>query len=89
MTLALVILGAILCVEVVDPDCVGAVGAGKEVATIAEFDFFAGLDLKGAWLRREFLTQHIIDGDLVNQGADDMETAWVEGNCERFIREHT
>ena len=85
MTLALVILRAVLCVEVVDPDSIGAVGASKEVATVAEFDFFACLDLQGAWLRGEFLTQHVIDRDLVDQGADNMETTGMEGNCQSLI----
>jgi hypothetical protein len=37
--------------------------------------------LKSARLGGEFLTKHIIDWDLINQRAYNMETAWVESNC--------
>ena len=56
VTFALVVLGAVLRVKVVNPDCVVAHCTGKQVASIREFYFSAGLDLKGAWLGRELLS---------------------------------
>jgi len=51
VTLALIILRAVLCVEVVYPDSIGSISACKEVTAIAKLDFFASLDLQGARLR--------------------------------------
>lgn len=45
VTLALIVLRTILCVEVVNPDSIGTISACKEMSTIAEFDFLASLDL--------------------------------------------
>lgn len=45
MTLALVVLGAILCIEVVHPDSVVPYCTGKQVTSMRELDFSAGLDL--------------------------------------------
>ena len=67
MALTLIVLRAILGVEVVHPDSVGSISAGKEVPSIAELDLFAGLDLEGARLRREFLSQYVVDGDFIHQ----------------------
>jgi hypothetical protein len=61
VALALVVLGAVLSVEIVHPDCVVTHGTSEQVATVRELDFTASLNLKGAWLRRELLTQYIID----------------------------
>jgi hypothetical protein len=61
MTLALIVLGAILSVEIVNPDSIGAISASKEMTSVTEFYFLAGFNLKRTWLRGEFLTQDIID----------------------------
>jgi hypothetical protein len=61
MTLALIVLGAIFCIEIVHPNSIGSISTSKEMATIAKLDFFASLDLKSARLGGEFLTKHIID----------------------------
>jgi hypothetical protein len=61
VALALVVLGAVLRVEIVHPDCVVTHGTSKQVATVRELDFTASLNLQGTWLRRELLTQYIID----------------------------
>ena len=55
MTLALIVLRAVLGVKVVHPDGVGSIGACEEVSSIAEFDFFTSLNLEGAWLRGKLL----------------------------------
>jgi hypothetical protein len=61
VALALVVLGAVLGVEIVHPDGVVTHGTSEQVATVRELDFTASLNLKGTWLRRELLTQYIID----------------------------
>ena len=50
MTLALVVLRAVFCVEVVYPDGIGTVSTCEEMSTIAELDLLAGLDLQSSWL---------------------------------------
>lgn len=51
VTLALVVLRAVLSVEIVHPDRIVANGTGKQVPTMRKLDFSAGLDLEGTWLR--------------------------------------
>jgi hypothetical protein len=66
VALALIVLRTVFSVEVVNPDGIGSICASEEVPSITEFNFFAGFDLEGAWLRRELLAQYIVNRDLVN-----------------------
>ena len=88
MTFVLIVLGAVLCVEIVDPNGIGTVGTCKQVTSVAKLDFFTSFDLKCTWLRREFLSQYVVDRNFINKGVYNVESTWMESYSQGLIREN-
>lgn len=80
MALALHVLGALLRVEVVNVDGGRVDSGGEHVATVAEPDFAAALELDARRGLLDALGKHVHELDLVGESHDDVETRGVEGN---------
>ena len=81
VSFALEVWRVLVCVEIEDVSSIASVRCGKEMSSVTELDLCASFDLNVfKWLNT--LGQNVVEGDLILNSHNHMESTWVECNCE-------